>query len=83
MSDATAANDRLAQRNDESPAGEPLPKRVLIVDDKPNLLESLRDALDSYQRPWRVDFAAGGDAALAALADEPADVVIADMQMPG
>jgi CheY-like chemotaxis protein len=61
-------------------------KRILFVDDEPDLLESLRDALRRYRHVWRVDFADGGEAALAALAAleaEPADVVVADMRMPG
>ena len=36
-----------------------------------------------YRRVWQVDFARGGEAALELLAQEPADVVVADMQMPG
>lgn len=57
-------------------------KRILFVDDEPDLLESLRDALRRYRRVWRVSFAEGGEAALAALDDEPADVIVADMRMP-
>jgi CheY-like chemotaxis protein len=36
-------------------------KRILFVDDEPDLLESLRDALRRYRRVWRVDFAKCGE----------------------
>src|SRR5437660_9819746 len=57
-------------------------KRILFVDDEPDLLESLRDALRRYRRVWRGSFAQGGEAALAALEEEPADVIVAAMRMP-
>lgn len=83
MSDTLAPDDRLAQEATAPAAIERAVKRILFVDDEPEQLESLRDALSAYRQAWRVDFARGGDAALATLADEPADVVIADMQMSG
>src|SRR5512135_2175421 len=57
-------------------------KRILFVDDEQALLESLRDVMRRYRHIWDVDFARGGEAALALLAEEPADVVVADMRMP-
>ena len=58
-------------------------KRILFVDDEPDLLDSLRDALRKYRKVWRISFATGGEAALANLASEPTDVIVCDMQMPG
>ena len=58
-------------------------KRIVFVDDEPDVLESLRDAMHRHRHAWAVALCSGGDAALAALAEEPADVVVADMQMPG
>ncbi|MGA2928900.1 MAG: response regulator, partial [Solirubrobacteraceae bacterium] len=40
------------------------------------------DSMRRYRRSWDVDFASGGEQALAMLAAEQADVVISDMQMP-
>lgn len=58
-------------------------KHILFVDDEPQILESLRDSLRSERGEWDMRFALGGEDALAQLADEPADVVISDMRMPG
>jgi putative nucleotidyltransferase with HDIG domain len=57
-------------------------KRILFVDDEPDLLDSLSDALRRYRKVWDVRFATSGDAALKALEAEPADVVVSDIQMP-
>jgi HD-like signal output (HDOD) protein len=57
-------------------------KRVLFVDDEQDMLDSLGDALDPYRRVWRMRFAISGEAALAALETEPADVIVSDIQMP-
>jgi putative nucleotidyltransferase with HDIG domain len=83
VTDTDAADQELAEEISEPPGVAAATKRVLIVDDEPHLLESLKDALRPYRRAWRVEFASGGEAALEALEQEPADVVIADMQMPG
>jgi HD-like signal output (HDOD) protein/ActR/RegA family two-component response regulator len=58
-------------------------RRVMFVDDEPQLLESLRDALRPWRHRWNMTFAPGGTAALEALECEPFDVVISDMRMPG
>jgi HD-like signal output (HDOD) protein len=58
-------------------------RRILFVDDEPQILEGLRDALRGRRREWRVTVAGSGDAALAELARERHDVVISDLQMPG
>lgn len=52
------------------------------MDDEPNLLAGLR-RLTRPVRGWATRFAEGGQAALDLLADEPADVVVTDMRMPG
>ena len=64
-------------------ADPPRKKRIVFVDDEPDLLESLRDAMHRHRHTWSVVLASGGDMALEALAEEPADVIVADMQMPG
>lgn len=58
-------------------------KRVLFVDDEPNVLEGLRRALRSQRAEWEICFAASGAAALDQLAQHEFDVVVSDMRMPG
>lgn len=55
--------------------------RVLLVDDEKDFLEVITKRLE--RRGVRVRTASGGEAALAALAAEPADVVVLDVKMPG
>lgn len=58
-------------------------KRILFVDDEPNILEGLQRTLRAQRHEWEVAFAPGGEAALAMLAAAPFDVVVSDMRMPG
>jgi HD-like signal output (HDOD) protein/CheY-like chemotaxis protein len=58
-------------------------KRVLFVDDEPQVLESLRDALRPWRRELAMAFAPDGESALEQLALEPFDAVVSDMRMPG
>jgi len=58
-------------------------KRVLFVDDEPNVLEGLQRTLRQMRSEWDMVFAASGEAALALMAEQPADVLITDMSMPG
>ena len=55
--------------------------RVLIVDDEPDFLESIEWQLT--KRRYRVFTAASGEAALHLLRDEPVDVLVVDIRMPG
>lgn len=57
-------------------------KRVLFVDDEPNILEGLRTLLRRHRRQWEMTFAVGGPAALELLKTENFDVVVSDMRMP-
>jgi response regulator RpfG family c-di-GMP phosphodiesterase len=54
--------------------------RLLLVDDEPNILTSLRRLLRAEGYALRT--AEGGPQALAMLAEEPADVIVSDMRMP-
>lgn len=58
-------------------------KRLLFVDDEPQVLEGLRNLLRPQRKRWDMHFAQGGEQALAELAQAPFDVVISDMRMPG
>lgn len=58
-------------------------RRVLFVDDEPNVLDGLRRMLRPLRGEWDMVFATGGPAALEVLAERSADVVVTDMRMPG
>jgi putative nucleotidyltransferase with HDIG domain len=56
-------------------------RRVLFVADEPALLDGLQRTLHPLRAEWELDFAPGGPAALDRLAEEPADVLVADAHM--
>jgi HD-like signal output (HDOD) protein len=58
------------------------PRRILIVDDEPAVLEAMRGQL-ATQADFQVTVVTEAAAALAALDLTPHDMVIADMRMPG
>jgi len=57
--------------------------RVLFVDDEPKVLDGLRRMLRAYRNEWTMQFCEGPEQALAAMAEEPFDVIVSDMRMPG
>ena len=58
------------------------PLRVLVVDDRPELRESLQALLDG-EGGWRTQLAADGQEALDRLDQDGADIVLLDLIMPG
>ena len=62
-------------------SAEQAPKRILVVNDKPDTFEDLKEALAPSGTAWQMEYAGGAEAALAALEREPVDVVIAEDQM--
>jgi HD-like signal output (HDOD) protein/CheY-like chemotaxis protein len=58
-------------------------KRILFVDDEPQVLQGLRRMLHSQVREWELHFAPGGAEALELMAATPIDVIVSDMRMPG
>ena len=56
---------------------------VLFVDDEQAILDGLRNSLRKERKRWEMTFALGGQQALDAMKQTPADVVITDMRMPG
>ncbi|WP_428565032.1 MAG: HDOD domain-containing protein [Solidesulfovibrio sp. DCME] len=58
-------------------------RRILFVDDEPQLLAGLRRMLWDKRDIWDMRFAADTATALAMLEAEAADVVVADARMPG
>ena len=57
--------------------------RVLFVDDEPDILEGLQNVLRGRRRDWQMEFALSGPAAIAILGEQPFDVIVSDMRMPG
>jgi len=62
--------------------GRPPRQQILVVDDEPDILESVEDILRSTV-PAKVLGARSGDEALQVLQREPVRLVISDFRMPG
>ena len=58
-------------------------KRILFVDDEPNILMGLKRTLHPMRTQWEMEFVSSGDEALGRLALSPFDAVVTDMRMPG
>lgn len=56
-------------------------KRVLVIEDEPNISEALRFILS--RNGWRVEVTADGKAALGSLSADPPDLLILDLMLPG
>ena len=75
---------RIAQVSEVRLEGQTDPKkRVLFVDDEPNILQGLRRMLHPLRQEWDMTFAGSGQEALECLGHTPVDVVVSDMRMPG
>jgi putative nucleotidyltransferase with HDIG domain len=57
--------------------------RIVFVDDDPSILQAMQRALHDMRNEWSMVFASSGAAALDELSKTPADVIVADMRMPG
>jgi len=55
--------------------------RVLLVDDEPELIFTLAERLEL--RGFSVEAVTSGEEALRRVAEEPFDIVVVDMKMPG
>lgn len=58
-------------------------KRLLFVDDETMLLDLYKMVFEDEQDRWEINFAPGGKEALAMMDEEPMDVLVSDMRMPG
>ena len=58
-------------------------KKVLFVDDDPRVLDGLKRMLRPMRHEWEMEFAASGREALEILGQQPFNVVVTDMRMPG
>jgi putative nucleotidyltransferase with HDIG domain len=57
--------------------------RIVFVDDEIDVLQALRRTMHGMRNEWSMEFLSSGDAALESLAQNPADVIVSDMRMPG
>ena len=57
-------------------------KRILFVDDEPNILQGLNRILYTVRHEWDIDLVDSGHKALELLEQQPFDVVVTDMRMP-
>ncbi len=58
-------------------------KNLLFVDDEPKVLQGLQRQLRPMRNEWNMFFVENGMLALDFMANQPVDVVISDMMMPG
>ena len=58
-------------------------RRILFVDDEPNVLDGLRRMLRAEQDRWDMSFVDGADAALDVIHAVGCDAVVSDVDMPG
>jgi HD-like signal output (HDOD) protein/CheY-like chemotaxis protein len=58
-------------------------RRVIFVDDAPEVLQHLRRLLAPMQTEWEMQFFPSATDALAKIQTGPCDVVVSDMTMPG
>ena len=57
-------------------------KRLLFVDDEPQVLQGLRVSLYARRKVWDMHFAAGGAAAMELMRASRFDVLVTDLRMP-
>jgi putative nucleotidyltransferase with HDIG domain len=58
-------------------------RRILFVDDEPNVLKGMQRMLRGMRKEWDMHFVDSGTAALEMLAASKYDVIVSDMRMPG
>ncbi len=58
-------------------------KKVLIVDDDPEMLKALKEGLATYAETFAVVTAGNGEAAIEGLKNNPISLVVSDLKMPG
>ena len=58
-------------------------KRVLFVDDEPQVLQGLRVSLYARRKEWDMHFAADGAQAIELMRGSPFDALVTDLRMPG
>ena len=61
----------------------PKVRRILFVDDDPEVLSRFRDGLTKLENGWEITYAASGAEAVNLAGLQPFDAIVADMHMPG
>jgi response regulator RpfG family c-di-GMP phosphodiesterase len=72
-----------ASRDGGTDAPPSRPHAILLVDDEPDILESLKEILEAQIPGVHVRTAPSGKAGLDILAKEPVDLILTDYRMPG
>ena len=57
-------------------------RKILLVDDEPNLLEAIWRMIQIEESEWDVSFALSADEALDKTAETDFDVIVSDVKMP-
>jgi len=57
-------------------------KRILFVDDQPNILAGMRRMLHKMKDEWEMTFCESGKEALAVMEKQSFDLIVSDMMMP-
>jgi putative nucleotidyltransferase with HDIG domain len=57
-------------------------RRILFVDDQPEVLRGLKRALETMRHKWDIEFAVSGEEALNLMSKSHFAVVVSDMRMP-
>jgi len=58
-------------------------RKILFVDDEPNVLQGLKRMLRGMRNEWDMVFAEGGEEAMRILEGDSFEVLVTDMRMPG
>jgi CheY-like chemotaxis protein len=58
-------------------------KDIIFVDDEQELLDSLRARLYKHRHDWNMKFVVSGEEAIAAFGQQPIDLIVSDVRMPG
>jgi len=58
-------------------------KYVLVVDDEPKVLQTLRHVFSSMGEDWQFEFVENGFQALQIMAAQPFHIIVSDLEMPG
>lgn len=58
-------------------------KNIVFVDDERELLDGLRARLYKHRHEWNMQFLSSGDEAIAAFEQQPVDLIVSDVRMPG
>ncbi|MDF7808020.1 response regulator [Pontiellaceae bacterium B12219] len=57
-------------------------KKILFVDDEPNILQALRRLLRNHRNQWEMEFVRSGQDALEKLATDDFQIIVTDLKMP-